>query len=169
MVTCSDTKQDTFVTEWHLAYYEVLAISKCHKDITTSLIANSLVITQKGKSKTGVTREQRPSNFPENQYFLPPDTHTCVCISGGKKCFFFRQFDVICFLVTSILRFASLPYYQQIESLIFSIDNLLQDPKLNTMKAFNKNINFMKEKDNPYITFTNTKLYHFTSGQLVFL
>ena len=69
MVWWSDTKQDTVVTEWQLAYHEILAISKCHKDITTSLIANSLAMRQKGKSKTGVTREKSPSNFPENKYF----------------------------------------------------------------------------------------------------
>ena len=25
-------------------------------------------------------------NFPKDQPFLPPDTHTHVCVSGGKKC-----------------------------------------------------------------------------------
>ena len=31
--------------------------------------------------------------------------------NGGKKCSFFGKFGVLCFLVTSILRFALLPYY----------------------------------------------------------
>ena len=35
------TKHEALVTEWELAYHEVLAISKCHKDITGSLLANS--------------------------------------------------------------------------------------------------------------------------------
>ena len=35
------TKHEAFVTEWELAYHEVLVISKCHKDITGSLLANS--------------------------------------------------------------------------------------------------------------------------------
>ena len=26
--------------------------------------------------KTGVSRKQSASNFPKNEYFLPPDTHT---------------------------------------------------------------------------------------------
>ena len=30
-------------------------------------------------------------NFPKNQHFLPPDTHTNVYASGGKKCWFFRR------------------------------------------------------------------------------
>ena len=36
-----------------------------------------------------------------------------LCISGGKKCSFFGKFGVLCFLVTPVLRFALLPYYQR--------------------------------------------------------
>ena len=43
--------------------------------------------------------------------FLTPWSHTYVCLSGGKKCLFFGKFGVLCFLVTSVLRFALLPYY----------------------------------------------------------
>ena len=35
------SKQEAFVTEWELAYHEVLAISKCHKEITGSQLASS--------------------------------------------------------------------------------------------------------------------------------
>ena len=31
-------------------------------------------------------------NFPKNQHFLPPDTHTYMCVSEGKKCYFFGKF-----------------------------------------------------------------------------
>ena len=34
--------------------------------------------------------------------------------SGGKKCSFFGKFGVFSFLVTPVLRFALLPYYQRI-------------------------------------------------------
>ena len=44
------------------------------------------------------------------------DTHTYVCVSGGKKCSFFRKFDLLYFLETLILRFALLPYYRQTET-----------------------------------------------------
>ena len=37
------------------------------------------------------------------------NTHTCV--SEGKKCLFFGNFGMLCFLETAILRFALLPYY----------------------------------------------------------
>ena len=33
---------------------------------------------------------------------------------GGKKCSFFGKFGQLCFLVTSVLRFALLPYYRRI-------------------------------------------------------
>ena len=48
--------------------------------------------------KTEVTRKQR----------------TYVCVLGSKKCSFFGKFSLPCFLVTSILRFALLPYYRRI-------------------------------------------------------
>ena len=49
--------------------------------------------------------------FRKNKNFLPSDTHTYVCISGGKKCKFSRKFGMLCFLETPKLRFALLPYY----------------------------------------------------------
>ena len=76
-----------------MAYDEVLAISKCHKDITGSLLANS--------EADLLHRE-----------FTTRSVAECN-------------------------------------------------------KAVSKVITFMKEKGNPYITSANTKLHHFTSGQLV--
>ena len=60
-----------------------------------------------------MSRKQSTPNFPKNERFLPPDTHTYVCVSGGKKCLFFEKFGVFCFLETPVLRFALLPYYRQ--------------------------------------------------------
>ena len=50
-------------------------------------------------------KKQSPPNFSENQHFLPPDTHTYVCVSGGNKCSFFGKFGVLCFLETPVLKF----------------------------------------------------------------
>ena len=61
--------------------------------------------------ETSLTRKQSTQNFPKNEHFLPPDMHTYVCVSGGKKCSIFGKFGMLCFLVTSVLRFALLPYY----------------------------------------------------------
>ena len=63
----------------------------------------------------GVSRKQSTPNFPKNEHFLPPHTHRYVCVSGGKKCSFFRKFGkfgVLFFLEKPVLRFALLPYYQ---------------------------------------------------------
>ena len=46
----------------------------------------SSVIWQRGESQNGCYK-----------HFLPPDTRTCVCISGGKKCSFFEKFGVLLF------------------------------------------------------------------------
>ena len=61
--------------------------------------------------KTGVSRKQSTLKFLKNKHFLPPDTHTYV--SGGKKCLFFGNFGMLCFLQTPVLRFALLPYYRR--------------------------------------------------------
>ena len=63
----------------------------------------------------GVSRKQSAPGFPKNEHLSPPDKHTHVCVSGGKKCEFFGQFGVLCFLEIPVLRFALLAYYRQIE------------------------------------------------------
>ena len=55
--------------------------------------------------KIEVTRKQSTPNFPKKRTFLI-SWHLHV---GGKKCSFFGKFGGLCFLVTSILRFAYLP------------------------------------------------------------
>ena len=41
-----------------------------------------------------------------------------VCVSGGQK-LFFGKFGMLCFLETSVLRFALLPYYRRFANLCF--------------------------------------------------
>ena len=43
-----------------------------------------------------------------------PSKHTYVCVSLRKKCFCFRKFGKLYFLVTTVLRFAVLPYYRRL-------------------------------------------------------
>ena len=66
---------------------------------------------KRAKLKTGASRKQSTPKFPKNKHFLPPDTHTYV--SEGKKCLFFGNFGVLCFLETPILRFTLLPYFRR--------------------------------------------------------
>ena len=47
--------------------------------------------------KQVVQEKQNTPNFPKKEHFLPPDTHTYVCVSGGKKPSFFGKFGVLCF------------------------------------------------------------------------
>ena len=62
--------------------------------------------------ETAITRKESTPNFPKNEHFLSPDMHTYVCVSGGKKCLFFRKIGVLCFFVTPVLRFALLRYFR---------------------------------------------------------
>ena len=66
--------------------------------------------------KTGVTRKQSTTNFQKNKHFLPSDTHTYVCVSGGKKCSFFGKLGVLfsCNTRFEIRSFALLPTIYQI-------------------------------------------------------
>ena len=73
----------------------------------------SSVITQKGKSQNGCFKKKSTPNFPKNKHFLPPDKHTYMCVSRGKKCLFFRKFGGLCFLVIPVLRFALLLYHRR--------------------------------------------------------
>ena len=66
------------------------------------------------KAKERISRKQSTPNFPEKEHFLPPDTHTYVCVWVGKKCSFFRKICFLCFLITSVLRCAFLPYYWRV-------------------------------------------------------
>ena len=36
-------------------------------------------------------QENKTQNFPKSKHILPPDSHTCVCLSVGKKCLLFRK------------------------------------------------------------------------------
>ena len=55
-------------------------------------------------------------NFLSFFFPLASNSEIVVCVSGGKKCLFFGNFGVLCFLETPILRVALLPYYRQNDS-----------------------------------------------------
>ena len=48
-------------------------------------MVNKSAIKQKGELQNRCYKKTKHSKFYENEYFLPPDTHTHVCVSGGKK------------------------------------------------------------------------------------
>ena len=79
------------------------------------LVDKSSVIRQKYENgddknlKTKMTKKQPRLNFPKNEHFLNFlfDTQMHVYVSVGGK------FGVLYFLVTSVMRFAFLPYYRR--------------------------------------------------------
>ena len=77
-------------------------------------ILTSTVIRQKCESQNMCSKKTKHTKFSEKRTFLPPDMHTYVCVSGGKKCSFFGKFGVLCSLETPVLRFAFFPYYRRL-------------------------------------------------------
>ena len=74
-------------------------------------------VVKRATFKTKVTRKQGMPNFPKKEHFLHPHMHTYVCASEGKKCSSSENL-ALCFLVTSVLRFAILPYYRRIKTIL---------------------------------------------------
>ena len=72
-------------------------------------MSTSSVIRQKTESQNGGNKKTKNVKFSEKRTFLNP---TCAC-QGVKNVCFFGKFDVLCFPVTSVLRFAFLPYCRQ--------------------------------------------------------
>ena len=83
------------------------------QDFNRSKFHKSSGIRQKVESQNECFKKAKHAKISENKYFLPSDTHTYVCVSGGKKCLFFGNFSVLCVLETPVLRFALLPYYRR--------------------------------------------------------
>ena len=85
------------------------------------VLCDSLVIRQKGKYQNGGNKKTKHAKFSEKTNVSYPLIHTRTCAYQGVRnvqvflVFFFGKFDVLCFLVTSVLRFALLPYYQRID------------------------------------------------------
>ena len=85
------------------------------------VLCDSLVIRQKGKYQNGGNKKTKHAKFSEKTNVSYPLIHTRTCVYQGVRnvqvflVFFFGKFDVLCFLVTSVLRFALLPYYQRID------------------------------------------------------
>ena len=69
-------------------------------------VNNLSLIRLKWESLNGCYRITKHVIFrkTKNKDFLPPNTHTLVCVTGDK-CSFFTQFGVLCFLLTPILKF----------------------------------------------------------------
>ena len=73
---------------------------KAHTTDINAKLASSVIQTATENSKCTVKVQIRNNNM-------------YVCVSEGKKCFYFGKFVIPCFLETPVLRFALLPHYQR--------------------------------------------------------
>ena len=84
----------------------------------------SSVTRQNGESQNRGNKKPKQTNFPKNKHFLPPDTHTSVCVSWDRKCSFSGKFwrAFSCYFRFETLLFALLPtiYKFIVDGLIFS-------------------------------------------------
>ena len=74
----------------------------------------------KGEPQNGGNKNTKHVKFSKKRMFFTPDTHT---YQGVKKRSFFGKFGVLCILVTSVLRFALLPYYRRIHPTMLASKN----------------------------------------------
>ena len=74
--------------------------------VASETFSNLSVIWQKDESQNGCFKKAKHAKISKKQTFLTPDTHT--------YCLFFGNFGMLCFVETSVLSFALLPYYRQI-------------------------------------------------------
>ena len=84
-------------------YVDSICVNKTY-DLYLWFIANSLVIKQKRESQNGGNKKAKHAKYSEKRSFL----------TRGLEMFVFRKLGVLCFLVTSVLRFALLLYYRRI-------------------------------------------------------
>ena len=78
----------------------------------------SSVIRQKGKCKNGCFKKTKHAEFPQNEHFLLPDTHTYVCVSGGIN---FSE-NLVCFVFLKH-PFLDSPFCVITNELIVAIEN----------------------------------------------
>ena len=78
----------------------------------------SSVIREKGEFPNWCFKKAKHAKISEKQTFLTPwyaqKKSKRNSVSGGKKCLFFGNFGMLCFLETPVLKFALLPYYRQL-------------------------------------------------------
>ena len=72
-----------------------------------------------------------------------------MTVSGGKKCLFFRNFGMLCFLETPVLRFALLPYYRTIQVLQNMRNEQSRNSFYNTVAKKSTECEFIKDPINP--------------------
>ena len=94
--------------------------SKANRDVSTKSFCEFTAIRQKGKSQNGCYKKIKRAKS------------TCAYQGGGgggrEKCSFLKNFGMLCFLVTPVLRCALLllPYYRQICKILLNENNYFE-------------------------------------------
>ena len=102
-ITCDAT--NCFQNTSHVRMMETVIM---HKSFCKSF--HTSVIRQKGESQNRGNKKAKHAKFSEKRTFLTPWYAYVRVRVRGKKCLFFRKFGGLCLLVTSVLRFALLPF-----------------------------------------------------------
>ena len=76
-------------------FYNTLSFIKNYFCFCESRLSSSRILADSANAMViGIIHLVRTQNVPKNLHFSPLDTHTYVCVSGGKKCKFFGKFCV---------------------------------------------------------------------------
>ena len=68
----------------------------------------------KGQISKGCCKKTKHAKFSKKKFFYPLIRKRTYAYQGGKECLFFGKSSVLSFLVSSVMRFALLPYCRQI-------------------------------------------------------
>ena len=105
-------------------------------------------------SKRMFQKKQSMPSFPKNKLFLPPDTHTCVFVSGGKNVCFQKIWPALFFLKHPFRDSPFLPYLRRI-LWIYRIIHLMFQRKYSHEQIWFEIHNFKKFQNSNFIILRN--------------
>ena len=132
-----------FCSVWAGAFYLMQTCNSKNTILFYLLTSRQFVLKKQDYILTGSDSSNSvTSPQPRRKYFNP--SIVGVYLSGGKKYSFFGRFDVFCFLETSVLRFALLPYYRRY---------------FRKTQFLSQNKNAMTQKPRPLFTQINSRIF----------
>ena len=102
---------------WNMGYdnfensKKIVKMCMLNKNLVFSLRKANIVCNKAKKQISERMLQENKTQQISKQTFLTPWYAYVRVRIPGKECSFFSKFDVLCFLVTPVLRFALLPYY----------------------------------------------------------
>ena len=105
---CQFCKLGTKKLPFLLTFFYQLSLQEGIFGTAASLSPEFISNMAKGRTQNGGNKNTKHAKFSEKRTFLPPDTHTYVCVSEGKKHKIWRAL-CSCYLRFEIRPFAILP------------------------------------------------------------